>query len=78
MTEGLNKDLKGQIEAAVKEQIEPLFKERSIVEKWHRLLLSMDSADRIVKRLFSGQPSELLKSLCENPDLKKSKKNTAS
>jgi len=75
LTETISTALKNQIEAAVKEQIDPLFNEKPVVEKWFRLLLSGNPIQRLTKRLYSGQPSDLIKVLCSDPKVKESKEN---
>jgi hypothetical protein len=75
LTKTICTDLKFQIETAVKEQIDPLFDEKPVMEKWFRLMNSENSAKRIIKKL-SGQPSELIKVLGSDPKAKGSKEKS--
>jgi hypothetical protein len=76
LTEVIDNVLKNQIENAVHEQIDPLFDEKPVLEKWKRLMMSENSAKRIIRSLFSGQPRALARFLDRETKAKKNKEKS--
>ncbi len=65
--------IKAEVEQLIKEQIDPLLSDNKLMDTFFSLLMNDDFAHRLIDRLFSGQPSELIQILQKDPTITQSK-----